>query len=136
MNLKITKSNPNSKKIFLLTPLFLASISIFIASHQEGVPFDTSIFIFQDKVFHFIAYFIYGITIQLFLSYFNLENKKYILLTILIGSLFGASDEFHQSFIPHRTIEFFDWVADTLGVTASLSIRTPLFKLINKIFNK
>lgn len=132
MNLKTTKS----KKFFLLSPLILASISVFIASHQEGVPFDTSIFILQDKVYHFIAYFIYGITIQLFLSYFNLESKKYILLTILIGSLFGASDEFHQSFIPNRTIEFFDWVADTLGVSASLSIRTLLYKLINKIFNK
>ena len=132
MNLKITKS----KKLFLLSPLILASISIFIASHQEGVPYDTSIFIFQDKVFHFIAYFIYGITIQMFLNYFNIKSKKYILLTIIIGSLFGASDEFHQSFIPNRTTEFFDWFADTLGVAASLSIRTKLLKLINKIFYK
>jgi len=132
MNLKTTKS----KKFFLLSPLILASISVFIASHQEGVPFDTSVFILQDKVYHFIAYFIYGITIQLFLNYFNLESKKYIILTILIGSLFGASDEFHQSFIPNRTIEFFDWVADTIGVSASLSISKPLIKLVNKLFNK
>jgi len=132
MNLKTTKS----KKFFLLSPLILASISVFIASHQEGVPFDTSVFILQDKVYHFIAYFIYGITIQLFLNYFNLESKKYIILTILIGSLFGASDEFHQSFIPNRTTEFFDWVADTIGVSASLSISKPLIKLVNKLFNK
>ena len=132
MNLKTTKS----KKFFLLSPLILASISVFIASHQEGVPFDTSVFILQDKVYHFIAYFIYGITIQLFLNYFNLESKKYIILTILIGSLFGASDEFHQSFIPNRTIEFFDWVADTIGVSASLSISKPLIKLVNKLFKK
>lgn len=132
MNLKNTKS----KNFILFLPLLLASISIFIASHQEGVPFNTSIFIFQDKVYHFIAYFIYGITIQIYLNSFNLKTKKYVLLTILIGSLFGASDEFHQYFIPYRTLEFFDWVADTFGVIASLSQRNVIKKAVNYIFQK
>ena len=34
------------------------------------------------------------------------------------ASLFGASDEFHQSFVPGRDTDVFDWVADTLGATA------------------
>jgi VanZ family protein len=46
---------------------------------------------------------------------------KYIALYVLIiGSLFGASDEFHQYFIPNRQVELEDWIADTIGVAISL----------------
>lgn len=132
MNLKITKF----KKIISFIPLLLASLTLFIASHQEGVPFDTSIFIFQDKILHFFAYLIYGLTIQFFLISFDLTKKKYILLTILIGSLYGFSDEFHQYFIANRSTEFFDWVADTLGCTSSLILNNQIKSVYNKIFKK
>jgi VanZ family protein len=117
-------------------PLILASIVIFIASHQEGVPFDTSIFIFQDKVMHFFAYTIYGFTIQLYLKSLNLAKSKYIMFTIMIGSLFGLSDEFHQYFIPNRSTEFFDWVADTLGVSFSLVFSKYISIFYNYLCNK
>lgn len=120
------------KKLIFSLPLILCSIFIFIASHQEGAPFDTSVFIFQDKVFHFIAYFIYGLTIQLFLLKYRMVKSKYIIYTILIGSLYGLSDEIHQYFIPNRSTEFFDWLADTLGVICSLTLK----KYIELIFLK
>lgn len=124
------------KDNFSFIPLLLASITIFIASHQEGVPFDTSIFIFQDKILHYCAYFIYGLTIQLYLSKYRLTNKKLILYTIIIGSIFGLSDEFHQYFIPNRSTEFFDWLADTLGVSSSIILKNQIRKLYNQISNK
>lgn len=37
------------------------------------------------------------------------------LLALVAGSLYGASDELHQSFIPTRHTSFHDWVADTIG---------------------
>ena len=40
-------------------------------------------------------------------------------LSILLASAYGASDEFHQRFVPHRTCDPADWVADTLGTTAA-----------------
>lgn len=111
------------KKLYFSLPFIISSILIFIASHQEGVPFDTSDFIFQDKVYHFIAYFIYGLSIQLFLLKYRMVKSKYIIYTIIIGSLYGLSDEIHQYFIPNRSTEFFDWVADTLGVICSLTMK-------------
>jgi VanZ family protein len=33
-------------------------------------------------------------------------------------ALFAALDELHQRFIPGRSMELFDWVADTLGAAA------------------
>jgi len=29
------------------------------------------------------------------------------------------SDEFHQSFTPHRSVDVFDWMADTAGAVAA-----------------
>lgn len=39
---------------------------------------------------------------------------------VLLVSLFGLSDEFHQSFTPGRSVEFADWVADTLGALVAV----------------
>jgi VanZ family protein len=33
----------------------------------------------------------------------------------LIGSIYGATDEFHQRFVPHRSADAGDWMADTAG---------------------
>jgi hypothetical protein len=38
-----------------------------------------------------------------------------LLLTALIGSAYGAIDEFHQYFVPGRSCDVWDWLADTLG---------------------
>jgi VanZ family protein len=38
-----------------------------------------------------------------------------LILTVLAIAAFGAIDEWHQRFIPGRSTEFADWVADTVG---------------------
>jgi VanZ family protein len=40
-----------------------------------------------------------------------------ILLVVLGIALFGALDEWHQQFIPGRSMELFDWMADLTGAT-------------------
>jgi VanZ family protein len=34
---------------------------------------------------------------------------------MLAASAYGAIDEFHQSFVPGRDCNVWDWLADTLG---------------------
>lgn len=42
------------------------------------------------------------------------------LVTVICGvALFGAVDELHQAFIPGRTPELRDWLADTAGAAAA-----------------
>ncbi|MDQ6982409.1 MAG: VanZ family protein [Mariprofundus sp.] len=36
-------------------------------------------------------------------------------VTVLFCSLFGFSDEWHQSFVDGRQADVYDWLADTLG---------------------
>lgn len=49
-----------------------------------------------------------------------LNNKKvdtwsWLYKAVLIGSFYGITDEFHQSFIPGRCADPKDWLADTIG---------------------
>jgi VanZ family protein len=37
------------------------------------------------------------------------------LVSLLIASLYGVSDEVHQAFVPGRDSSPFDWLADTIG---------------------
>jgi VanZ family protein len=66
-----------------------------------------------------IEYAIFG-----FLLYLTLKNSPYpsfsvhaMLFAIAIGVLYGMSDEFHQLFVPGRSANIPDLVADALGVT-------------------
>lgn len=42
----------------------------------------------------------------------------------LVASAFGAMDEWHQSFVPARSAEFADWVADTIGAGVAVLLYT------------
>jgi VanZ family protein len=41
---------------------------------------------------------------------------------MLLGSLYGASDEVHQSFVPGRAADPLDWVADSAGAVAGVLV--------------
>ncbi len=43
-----------------------------------------------------------------------------LLLLLAAVSLFGAVDEWHQQFIPGRSMELLDWMSDTAGAGAGL----------------
>ncbi len=43
------------------------------------------------------------------------------ILSIVFCSLYGMSDEWHQSFVVGRDSDWLDWLADTLGATAAVS---------------
>jgi VanZ family protein len=42
-------------------------------------------------------------------------SLRSLVIVVASVSLLGAVDEWHQSFIPGRSMSFFDWCADTLG---------------------
>lgn len=41
-------------------------------------------------------------------------------LALGLSSLYGMSDELHQSFVPGRRVGFSDWIADTLGAVGAV----------------
>ncbi len=109
-------------RLFLSLPAIVFAIVFFLLSHTPHPEFPRIGIEWEDKIAHFIAYFLFGITLILFI----LSNSKRFdfrwiaLLTIILGSFYGLSDEFHQYFIPGRDAEFLDWIADILGTSTSL----------------
>jgi VanZ family protein len=43
-----------------------------------------------------------------------------------VAVVYGASDEFHQRFVPNRYATVSDWIADALGAAAAVAVLTLL----------
>ncbi len=103
-------------KILDFTLLLFYCLFIYWLSDQVSLqkPFDFG-FDYQDKLYHAGAYFIMGLLT--WRSFKHLMSSPIILalLSIAFCSLYGLSDEWHQSFIVGRESDVADWVADTSG---------------------
>jgi len=101
--------------------LTLYCLFIFWLSHQTSLPTPLS-FQHQDKVMHLGAYFILtAFTINAF-RYFISKNTRLLFSSLIFASLYGASDEWHQSFVIGRSSDINDWLADTVGAILFLAI--------------
>ena len=45
-----------------------------------------------------------------------------VVLALTATSVYGASDEWHQAFVPLRSSEVRDWMADTIGGAAGVAL--------------
>lgn len=63
---------------------------------------------------HFIAYSVLGGLLALPLLRMTGRDRA-IALALLAASIYGITDEFHQTFVPMRTPDVADWGVDTLG---------------------
>jgi VanZ family protein len=95
-------------------PALLCALAIFVASSRHTVKLPP--IGHADKVSHFGAYAVFGAA----LAYGGAATGVGALPLVAIGSLYGVSDEVHQSFVPGRSPDLLDWVADTLGVIAGV----------------
>ena len=68
------------------------------------------------KLAHFSIYALVGVWIMSFMSTFNIRLYKKWIISMLVGALYAASDEFHQSFVPGRGPSIIDVGIDSLGV--------------------
>jgi len=102
--------------IFYWLPLILYCLIIYIQSANPS-PDQIPSIPFVDKVFHFAAYGIMGILF--YRAYQTLRIKDNLptlmLLSVVSASLYGISDEIHQSFVPFRDAEVGDVIADIIG---------------------
>ncbi|MBU4326241.1 MAG: VanZ family protein [Proteobacteria bacterium] len=104
--------------LFLLRviPMLLVMGIIFFFSHQSGNTLRLPSLPGVDKICH-IA--IYGLLAMAVLWYFNSEKQlsliKVALKTVFFCLVYAMSDEFHQSFIPQRSVSGLDLLADLMG---------------------
>ncbi len=99
-------------------PPFLWAVLIFcgssLASGQSPAPLLPGLY--WDKVGHEIEYAVLGALLcRAFVRQEGFGLTAAILLSVLFGALYGASDEVHQLFVPGRMCEAGDVIADGSG---------------------
>lgn len=91
-------------------------ISIFVISSFSTLPAQLSKV--NDKLIHFLEFFILALLLVLALIYSNIKYPYAI--AIFIAICFAALDEFHQLFVLGRTASIFDFLADSSGALTIL----------------
>lgn len=89
---------------------------IFYASSRSQVvsPNVTEV---DDKFAHFFVYGLLGTLVCRIRP-----GWRAALGALFMVSAFGASDEWHQSFVPGRYMDAGDWIADTLGAAVAIAL--------------
>ncbi len=105
-----------------LWPLLLAGTLIAASSSSQVASPQLVDF---DKVAHFS---LFGLLATLIVRNGFAARRAWV--AVLIVSAFGFTDEWHQSFTPGRSVEVADWVADTLGAIAAVTlyVRWPAYR--------
>ena len=98
-------------------PALLWAAAVFTASSRPTLPHLPSV-LGWDKLQHSAAYAVGGALIARALG----GGRREAVLAVLLGILYGVSDEVHQLFVPNRNSSALDWAADTLGVLAGVGL--------------
>ncbi|MDD2689359.1 MAG: VanZ family protein [Candidatus Omnitrophica bacterium] len=97
-------------------PVLFVMVIIFYASSIPGKDIPL-VFSFQDIVFHFFIYFLlaWSFSRALKKTYSDIAVLKVIFFTLVFGVIYAISDEWHQSFVPHRNVSASDVLVDGMG---------------------
>jgi VanZ family protein len=100
---------------------FAYKVADFLEQHSMSFIIDFAHYCYYniDKIEHMALYFGFGI-----LLYLTFRNSKYTglkkyapIVAIIVGVLYGITDEFHQSYVPGRVSSTADLLANGIGVT-------------------
>ena len=101
--------------LFYWLPAAAYAAFLFYLSSQSDVQLPK--FPFIDKIGHFILYAGFSFFFARAVLPFQHQRvlKKTLLWGVVGAILYGITDEFHQSFVPHRSVEGADVIADAIG---------------------
>jgi VanZ family protein len=94
---------------------------IFLLSNQSTLPLPMA-FPYQDKLMHGSAYAVMAWFAWRSFSHAQKPMLWVGIASVLFCSFYGITDEFHQSFVPGRDADVWDWLADTFGAFIMVSI--------------
>ena len=115
---KIQPANKFSHFLYYQFPPIAIAVAIFVLSSFSKLPDIDLEFKLKDKVYHAIAYCIFTYFIArglYFRTKIDVFKTHFFTAAIILGALYGISDEVHQHFVPGRIMDFWDAVADGVG---------------------
>lgn len=109
------------RRVWFWAPPFLYMAVIFYLSSQSA-PLPALTAAVWDKALHTIEYGGLGFLLARALRSEGAGWWAAIISAIVLTSAYGASDEWHQSFVPMRDADVRDWIADTIGATVGVVV--------------
>jgi VanZ family protein len=104
--------------IFYGVPVLAYAALIFFLSSLSSFPEAVPSFFGFDKIAHFVEYYFLGCLLYRWFASTDRYRKRRraLLMTIVIGTSYAMSDEWHQSFVPGRDASPWDALFDAVGV--------------------
>ena len=112
---------PAHKDRAYIWPVLLAIVIFVISGSQQLATPDLGFLFLEDKIAHFLIFGLVATSILRTPKFKDLSLRS-LLITALITSAYGAFDEVRQSLTPGRSVEFADWLADTFGAFAAVTL--------------
>jgi VanZ family protein len=111
----------------LFLPPLLISLAIFGLSHQPDLPSTPG----GDKTAHVVAYGVLAASMvrALYLGT-GLGERAVTWASMAYASLYGVTDEIHQSFVPGREASALDVAADVAGAAIGVLIGVSLVRIL------
>lgn len=103
------------RRLALALALAWAGVIYYASSQPNPFPFVPRELFTHDKLLHAGAYAALGGLLLAALEGVRLRGALAVAAAVALASAWGASDEWHQSFVPGRDMDPFDWAADTAG---------------------
>ena len=109
-------------------PLFVA-ITIVWLSSRSSYPFGISLPSPFDKVAHMTAFGVLAAFLEIAWRRTRpgLSVVRRLSAILIVLAVFGASDEIHQYFVPGRSCNLYDWMADVAGGALGLALTSLPF---------
>ena len=120
---RLLKTIYKHKIWFVYLPLIIHWAAIFVLTSIPGDSVPE--FALDDKLKHFTAYFVLTIFLTFALKFQNrreIIRIKYLLVSFIITVIYSTIDEIHQVFIPGRSAEIWDWLANLMGILLGLAL--------------
>ena len=103
-----------------IPPIVYMVLVFYLSSESRPLPEVTRVI--WDKALHVVEY---GALAWLFCRAFRGEGFGWaaaFVLSLVATSAYGASDEWHQAFVPLRDSSVRDWLADNVGAAVGVGV--------------
>jgi VanZ family protein len=114
----VTKNRLILRLALWMPPLVYMALIFQLSGESDPMPAVTSHV--WDKLLHLTEFGVLGL---LFNRAFEGEGAGWRtagMLAVLSSSVYAATDEWHQIFVPLRTSDVHDWMADTIGAAVAI----------------
>jgi VanZ family protein len=96
------------------------ALIFYLSSQSDPLPAVTSRF--WDKWIHVVEYGPLALLFCRALTGEGLGLTRAAVLAVFAASVYGMSDEWHQSYVAFRSADVSDWIADTVGAALATGV--------------